>query len=47
MATMTTEALRLPGGARGFSLPATLDGGQPVRRRPLEEVSWQRVAGCP
>ena len=45
MATMTTEALRLPGGARGFSLPATLDGGQAFRWRPLEDGSWEGVAG--
>ena len=45
MATMTTEALRLPGGARGFSLPATLDGGQAFRWRLLDDGSWEGVAG--
>lgn len=44
MATMTTEALRLPGGARGFSLPATLDGGQAFRWRLLDDGSWEGVA---
>ena len=47
MATMTTEALRLPGGARGLSLPATLDGGQAFRWRPLEDGRPVPPAGGP